>query len=85
MDEIKGVAMGMLDGVWKLVHAKQAGVVRVGVRAPGGQFVQIAVMLVNGESKWCVKEGVRDSMQEFDPLDAGCRQRNHCRYRRKPL
>ena len=36
MDEVRDIAMGMLDGVWRLVHQNIAGVLRVGVTAPGG-------------------------------------------------
>ena len=58
MQEVDGIAMGLIDGVWRLVHQNLAGVIRVGVRAPGGQYVRVGLIITSGESKWATFEGL---------------------------
>ena len=51
-----GIALGIADGIWKLVHNNALGVIRVGVLAPGGQYVRVGLILVSGESGWGVAQ-----------------------------
>jgi ubiquitin C-terminal hydrolase len=58
LDEKTGIALGLTDGVWKMVKSKLAGVVRAGVTNLSGQFVDIGIIIVSGESTWSLYHGL---------------------------
>jgi hypothetical protein len=63
LDEKTGIALGMVDGVWKLVKSGLAGVVRVGVTTVDNQFVDVAIIIVSGESQWSIYHGLKAIQQ----------------------
>jgi hypothetical protein len=54
LEEVKGIGLGVVDGVWKVIYRQGAGYLRVGVINRGGKFVDVAIALISGETGWSV-------------------------------
>ena len=50
LEDADGFAMGLVDGVWRLVHGNIAGVVRVGCSIKG-KYLHVGIIVVSGENK----------------------------------
>jgi hypothetical protein len=54
MEEVTGIGLALIDGIWSLVRQNLAGIIRIGVKTKSGVYADVAIALVSGESRWCV-------------------------------
>ena len=57
--EISGIALAVLDGVWKLIKYGLGGVIRIDALTNYRSYLPVALLPVSSECGWCVQTGIK--------------------------